>query len=225
MDRATTCCFTGHRPDKLPWGSRESDPRCLTLKRRLTQAVEGAYTQGMRHFICGMARGTDLYFAEAVLALRLCRSGVTLEAARPCESQADAWPEAERHRYQAILDQCDFETLVQHRYDRFCMQRRNRYMVDRSALVLSVYDGVPKGGTAQTLAYAMRQGVPVQILADAYLLRPLRQPPHRRPAGGGHRAGRLLVQSQYPPLYRVPQPKNLPGGLRQGDLPPSGSSQ
>lgn len=68
------------------------------------------------------------------------------------------------HRYQAILDQCDFETLVQHRYDRFCMQRRNRYMVDRSALVLSVYDGVPKGGTAQTLAYAMRQGVPVQIL-------------------------------------------------------------
>ena len=92
------------------------------------------------------------------------RSGVTLEAARPCESQADAWPEAERHRYQAILDQCDFETLVQHRYDRFCMQRRNRYMVDRSALVLSVYDGVPKGGTAQTLAYAMRQGVPVQIL-------------------------------------------------------------
>ena len=119
MDRATTCCFTGHRPDKLPWGSRESDPRCLTLKRRLTQAVEGAYAQGMRHFICGMARGTDLYFAEAVLALRLCRSGVTLEAARPCESQADAWPEAERHRYQAILDQCDFETLVQHRYDRF----------------------------------------------------------------------------------------------------------
>ena len=162
--RQVSCCFTGHRPDKLPWGSRESDPRCLTLKRRLTQAVEGAYAQGMRHFICGMARGTDLYFAEAVLALRLCRSGVTLEAARPCESQADAWPEAERHRYQAILDQCDFETLVQHRYDRFCMQRRNRYMVDRSALVLSVYDGVPKGGTAQTLAYAMRQGVPVQIL-------------------------------------------------------------
>ena len=32
MDKASTCCFTGHRPDKLPWGSRESDPRCLTLK-------------------------------------------------------------------------------------------------------------------------------------------------------------------------------------------------
>ena len=164
MDRATTCCFTGHRPDKLPWGVREDDPRCTDLKARLAAALEAEYDAGTRHFICGMARGADLYFAEAVHALRERRSGVTREAARPCESQADAWPEAERHRYQAILDQCDFETLVQHRYDRFCMQRRNRYMVDRSALVLSVYDGVPKGGTAQTLAYAMRQGVPVQIL-------------------------------------------------------------
>lgn len=22
----TTCCFTGHRPSKLPWGSNEGDP-------------------------------------------------------------------------------------------------------------------------------------------------------------------------------------------------------
>lgn len=57
MDRATTCCFTGHRPDKLPLGQPGVGPRCLTLKRRLTQAVEGAYAQGMRHFICGMAGG------------------------------------------------------------------------------------------------------------------------------------------------------------------------
>ena len=164
MEQAETCCFTGHRPDKLPWGSRESDPRCLTLKRRLTQAVEGAYAQGMRHFICGMARGTDLYFAEAVLALRLCRSGVTLEAARPCESQASRWPQEEQRRYQSILERCDYETLVQHQYDRWCMMRRNRYMVDRSARLLAVYDGVPKGGTAQTLAYALRKGLAVTIL-------------------------------------------------------------
>ena len=162
--RPISCCFSGHRPGKLPWGDDEGDRRCLALTERLWTEMEAAYERGYRHFICGMARGTDLYFAEAVLALRLCRSGVTLEAARPCESQADAWPEAERHRYQAILDQCDFETLVQHRYDRFCMQRRNRYMVDRSALVLSVYDGVPKGGTAQTLAYALRKGLAVTIL-------------------------------------------------------------
>lgn len=164
MERETTCCFTGHRPDKLPWGEQERDPRCLELKERLTAALEQAYQAGYRHFICGMARGADLYFAEGVLALRGRQADVTLEAARPCETQADSWPEGERRRYFAILDQCDYETLVQHHYDRGCMMRRNRYMVDRSAHIIAVYDGVPKGGTAQTLAYALRKGLTTDIL-------------------------------------------------------------
>ena len=99
-----------------------------------------------------------------MLALKERRPDVLLECARPCESQADRWPEEERVRYQSILDRCDYETLVQHRYDRFCMMRRNRYMVDRSARLLAVYDGEPKGGTAQTLAYALRKGLHVTIL-------------------------------------------------------------
>ena len=164
MERMTTCCFTGHRPDKLPWGEDENNGHCLALKRRLQQELERAYDLGMRHFICGMAQGTDLYFAEGVLELRKQHPDVTLEGARPCESQADGWSEQERLRYHRILDSCDYETLVQHHYDWGCMQRRNRYMVDRSALVLAVYNGVPKGGTAQTLAYAMRKGVSTRIL-------------------------------------------------------------
>ena len=85
MDKERTCCFTGHRPDKLPWGEREEDPRCLRLKERLVQAVEDAYISGCRHFICGMARGCDLYFAETVLALREQERDILLECARPCE--------------------------------------------------------------------------------------------------------------------------------------------
>ena len=69
--RANTCCFTGHRPEKLPWGSDETDPRCAALKQKIRDAVESAYDGGMRHFICGMARGCDFYFAEAVVTLRL----------------------------------------------------------------------------------------------------------------------------------------------------------
>ena len=82
MDRANICCFTGHRPDKLPWGRREEDPRCLALKARLGDALEALYLRDVRHFICGMAQGSDFYFAEAVLALRRRRPDVTLEAAR-----------------------------------------------------------------------------------------------------------------------------------------------
>ena len=164
MEREKTCCFTGHRPDKLPWKDDESDQRCLRAKERLIQALEGAYEAGYRHFMCGMAQGGDLYFAEQVLRLRERRPDITLEGVRPCESQADSWPAEEQERYWTILDQCNYETLVQHHYDRFCMMRRNRYMVDRSARIIALYNGEPKGGTAQTLAYALRKKLETVIL-------------------------------------------------------------
>ena len=59
-ERQCTCCFTGHRPERLPWGRREGDPRCAALKRKLYAAVNAAYESGMRYFICGMARGSDV---------------------------------------------------------------------------------------------------------------------------------------------------------------------
>ena len=37
-------------------------------------------------------------------------------------------------------------------------------MVDRSALLIAVYDGTPQGGTLNTLAYAMRRGVETFLL-------------------------------------------------------------
>ena len=163
MERESTCCFTGHRPDKLPWRDDEKDPRCVALKERLTAAVEEAYDKGMRHFICGMARGADFYFCEAVLALRERRSGVTVEAALPCEEQAARWKERDRNRYFGLVAQCDYETMVQHHYDKGCMLRRDRYMVDRSAMIIAVYGGV-LGGTMYTLSYAMKKGLELKIL-------------------------------------------------------------
>ena len=81
MDRARTCCFTGHRPEKLPWRNNEADPRCIALKERLDKALEAAYHKGMRHFLCGMAQGADFYFCEAALALRdkLFDAGIRVE--------------------------------------------------------------------------------------------------------------------------------------------------
>ena len=35
--RPISCCFSGHRPGKLPWGDDEGDRRCLALKERLDQ--------------------------------------------------------------------------------------------------------------------------------------------------------------------------------------------
>lgn len=158
--RPISCCFSGHRPGKLPWGNHESDPRCQALKRRLQDAVESAYEAGYRHFICGMAQGCDLYFCEIVLALREKYDSITVEAAIPCPTQADRWPAADRQRYHRLIAACDYETLVQEKYDPGCMQRRNRYMVDHAGLLIAVHDGQP-GGTRSTIEYAMRRGLDI----------------------------------------------------------------
>ena len=162
--RQESCCFTGHRPGKLPWGYNEGDPRCLALKRRMADAVAAAYEQGYRHFLCGMAQGCDLYFCECVLALRQEHPDVTVEAAIPCPTQADAWPAAQREQYDRLVSSCDFETLVSARYTPSCMQRRDRYMVDHASLLIAAFDGTA-GGTRYTVEYAMRRGISVVDLA------------------------------------------------------------
>ena len=158
--RQSACCFTGHRPAKLPWGHDESDLRCVRLKARLNAVIESAILEGTEHFICGMAEGCDLYFCEAVLALRERYPHITLEAALPCKTQADRWSEASRTRYHALLERCDYETMVQENYSPGCMMRRNRYMVDHASLLIAAHDGLP-GGTRNTIEYALSRGVSV----------------------------------------------------------------
>ena len=140
--RQSACCFTGHRPGKLPWRYNEEDLRCVLLKARIADAVEAAYQEGFRHFLCGMALGCDLYFCECVLRLRQTHPDVTVEAAVPCPSQADAWPPDQRRRYERLVAACD------------------RYMVDHAALLIAAFDGSP-GGTRYTVEYAMRRGLEI----------------------------------------------------------------
>lgn len=159
-EKKITCCFTGHRPEKLPWGYDESSPDCIALKRQLARALEELYRRGFRHFIGGMAQGCDLYFAEAALALREEHPDLVVEAAIPCPSQSKNWREEDKARYQCILERCNLETVVQQYYTQGCMLRRDRYMVDRSALLLAVYNG-SSGGTRYTINYALDCGLEV----------------------------------------------------------------
>lgn len=158
--RQTSCAFTGYRPGKLPWGEDESDPRCAAFKRRLRAAIEAACRDEMEHFICGMAQGCDLYYGELVLEVKQDWPEITLEAAVPCPTQADGWPEKDRLRWRRLLERCDYETMVQDHYTPGCMMRRNRYMVDHAAMLIAAYDG-QEGGTKSTVTYAMKRQIPV----------------------------------------------------------------
>lgn len=162
-EREKTCCFSGHRPPKLHWGTNESDVRCGALKSDIAARLDGIYQVGYRHFICGMALGCDTYFAEAVIALRERHGDVTLEAAIPCGTQPEKWTNEQRQRYNTLIDACDEVTVLQTAYTPGCMLARNRYMVDRSSLLLCCYNGGP-GGTMSTILYAGRNGVDTIII-------------------------------------------------------------
>ena len=163
IEKEQTCCFTGHRPVRLPWGMRESDPRCIALKEQIAAALDGIYESGFRRFICGMAIGCDMYFAEAVLKLKEQHGDVMLEAAIPFGDQPGRWGQALRRRYNGLIDRADTVTVLQYGYTPDCMMRRNRYMVDRASLLLACFDGRP-GGTMSTILYAERSGVKVIIV-------------------------------------------------------------
>ena len=153
-----TCTFTGHRSSKLPWGYNEEDPRCRELKQRIYDTAEAVFSAGFHDFICGMAEGCDLYFCEAVMALREEHPEIRIEAAIPFAGQADRWPAAQRSRYDRLLSECDRQILLQADYTPGCMMKRNRYMVDHADLIIACYDG-RTGGTLNTLRYALEKDV------------------------------------------------------------------
>ena len=158
-----SCAFTGHRPGKLPWGENESDTRCTELRRRIADALETAYAEGWRHFICGMAQGCDLYFCEEVQNLKRIRDGVTLEAALPYADHASRWKPAQREKYLELLEGCDKIKVVTPLYSSGCLLARDRYLVDHASLLLAAYDGTP-GGTKYTIEYALKQGLEVRYI-------------------------------------------------------------
>ena len=162
-EKGKTCCFSGHRPAKLPWRMNEKDPACLALTAEMLSRLEGIYEAGYRHFICGMAIGCDMYFAEAVLELKKAHPEVTLEAAIPCGSQPEKWYIDQRKRYNRLIDSCTKVTVLQIDYTPDCMMKRNMYMVDKSSLLLACFNGRP-GGTMNTLLYAQRNNVKTIII-------------------------------------------------------------
>lgn len=157
------CAFTGYRPQKMPFGFNESDPRCIDFKRRVKETIQALYNMGYRHFISGGALGMDMFAAEAVVELRKKHPEVILEMVSPFDDQASKWPEEYRARHDLLFELADITTATSHVYTKSAMFIRNRYLVNNADLLLAAYDGQP-GGTAMTIGYAKANGVIVQII-------------------------------------------------------------
>ena len=118
---------------------------------------------GILNFISGMAVGADLDFAEIVLTLRE-KYPITLECAIPCQNQTLKWSDKDKLRYDDILKRADEINLISKRYTPECMLKRNRYMVNKSELVIAVFNGIERGGTWYTINYAKKNNKKIEMI-------------------------------------------------------------
>jgi uncharacterized phage-like protein YoqJ len=150
-----TCCFIGYNPFNLPFGSDENNPFCNDLKAIIRHVLEKVINDGHTYFICGFDRGSDVYFAEILLELKLKNPLIMLESAIPYENQASKWTENDRERYYNLLAKCDYETMLQTQYTSDCILKRNIYIIKKSDLLITVYNG-KLSRVMETINYAQK---------------------------------------------------------------------
>lgn len=154
--RAHRCCFTGHRPEKLTITEAEA---LLRLESTIRQAISDGYTE----FITGMARGVDIWAGEIVIRLRDEGRPIKLICASPFSGFEDVWNEEWQERYHRLLEEADSVEYICPGYSRYCFQLRNEWLVNNSSRVIALWNGKPSG-TANTVKYAKKQGVPCVVL-------------------------------------------------------------
>ena len=152
--------FTGHRKIHT------------RVKPQFTEMIREAYVSGVDHFITGMAVGTDMLAAKI-----LTDFGFSWTAALPCppEQQCALWHSWEQKQYWKLLHSASEIVLVSPEYSEKCFHLRNLWMAKESELCLAIYDGSPKGGTANTIRLCKKREIPAVIL-DPNSLKVTRSP-------------------------------------------------
>ena len=156
MDIKHCCCFTGNRPEKLHAAED-------IVLQRLDSAISTALQDGYTTFISGVAKGVDIWAAELVLERQRLLPNINLICAVPYDGFGRYWKDGWTERFERILHTADAVEYICAGFSRSAYQRRNEWMVDRSALLIAASTG-ESGGTRNTIRYAERVGRTIHYL-------------------------------------------------------------
>lgn len=163
-DVTNTCCFTGHRPQTIPYLYNDKSLDYIKLKNNLNKMInDNVQNYGTQTFITGMALGIDVIAAKIIIDLKKSLS-LRLVAAIPFVNQYKRWNNESIDNYFNILAKCDIIVLCNREYTNTCLLDRNKWMVDNSSRIIAVYNGSGIGGTAHCVNYALRMKKKVDII-------------------------------------------------------------
>lgn len=154
MNKETTLCFTGHRPNKLFGYNPTTEGNLKMLKELREIIIFYIEKYEVDTFITGMALGIDMWSARIVLKLKEKYPQIKLVCAIPCDKQYSKWIDESVEEWKYIVSKADEVHYVSDKpYTNYCMQDRNKWMVDNSNYVIAVWDG-SNGGTGNCVKYA-----------------------------------------------------------------------
>lgn len=142
---------TGHRPDKLGgWESFNFDRLTQFAEKHIRELTD---KHSVDSWFIGMALGWDMACAQACANL-----GIPYFATIPMIDQPKMWRSADTEKWTELCRRSRRVIIVSDPgYDSTKMMIRNRYMVNRSQMGLSLWDG-SKGGTGNCVAHAKSLG-------------------------------------------------------------------
>lgn len=146
-----TCALTGHR--NLPLDFDEN---------ALSDRLEELILNGFDRFLCGMASGFDLSALRCLIRFKE-KYAIELHACIPFAGQEAGFSKEDKKLYRNLLTWCKEKTVLYESYRDGCYLARDRYMVDHADAVFA-YCTREKGGTAYTVRYAEKKGIPVYYL-------------------------------------------------------------
>lgn len=161
--RKKTVCFSGHRPEKLPFNGDPNSPPIRMLISMIYKEIQNSIDEGFDTFITGVARGIDLWAGSLVADIKSNNPSIKLISAVPYKSYGEKWKGIDKWNLNYIMQKSDSIYFVCDKYSRACMKKRNEYMVDNSSKLIAVISDY-KSGTGQTIRYAQKNNLEIKII-------------------------------------------------------------
>ena len=165
FDIKKTCCFSGHRPERLIGLGDTTNIMLKMVLSVLYLDIQTAIEEGYQYFITGMAKGIDLWAARCVMALKCNKyPHIEIGCAIPYRNQKNSLKGEWLGDYEMTYGEASKAVLICDGYTSFCMNNRNQYMVDNSSKLIAVLQQPGRSGTRNTIEMAKAKGIDTKVI-------------------------------------------------------------